>query len=297
MQEGSSSQCRRQKIRISSTRSAELDSTSAWSFLSLFGLFQWPEVLDDENGSFWNGIFVFPVSRVAEVAKAMEAIVDDQIYCTGGLIMVAAPPPARQPAIVVSARLIHAEGNTAQETVFKKLYDLQPLLAKGTSVQIENSADALQPLMASGDYKKLRLTGIDSYDPLMLPKIADVWLGLTEACPDARASTFSIQWESRPALRPAFDSANSMHEVRFWANNLTWCTEAESQQTVQSYLEQAIAITRKNQSVHQYVDFANSLREPESPVEQRYKGIERLEQLRKLKKKWDAHGTFGRELL
>lgn len=60
-----------------------------------------------------------------------------------------------------------------------------------------------------------------------------------------------------------------MHDVQLWANNLIWYTEAADSELVHYYLDRVIAITRKGQSPVEYVDFPNSLREPESPVARR----------------------------
>lgn len=254
-------------------------------------------VFGNDEGKFWNGRFVFPLERAQDVAEAMQYIGNDDTYCTGGLIMIAAPPPARKPAVVVIAKLIHPDSETLQETVFKHLYELKPIMAGGGLIRIENNGDALQPLMVSGDFKKLRLTGIHSYDPTMLSEIADLWKSLTTSCPDAATTMFSIQWESQPPIQATFDSANSMHNIRFWANNITWCTDAASMETVQAYLDKVIAVTRKTQKPEDYVDFTNSLRELESPINRRYRGEGRLEHLRMLKRMWDPEGVFGRELL
>lgn len=44
-----------------------------------------------------------------------------------------------------------------------------------------------------------------------------------------------------------------------------------------------------------FIAYANGSRE--DPIEHRYKGLERLEKLRSLKKKWDPLGVFTKELL
>lgn len=256
------------------------------------------EVFGNNEGKFWSGRFVFPIDRVKAVAEAMQHVVNDDNHCTGGLIMIAAPPPTFKPAVLVTAKLIHPESNTVQNELFAKLYDLEPLSAAGGLLAVENNADALQPLMAPGDYKKLRLTGIPAYGSTALPEIARLWQNLTTtSCPDAAKTMSSIQWESQFPVNSAFESANSLHDVRFWANNITWYSEPSSQEAVQRYLEDVIAVTRRGQKEEEYVDFTNSVRGPESPVERRYRGRERLERLRGLKQKWDPRGLFSKEFL
>ena len=254
------------------------------------------EVFGNNDGKFWSGRFVFPIDRVKAVAEAMQHTVNNGNYCAGGLIMLAAPPPAFKHAALVTAKLIHPESDIVQNDVFTRLYDLGPLNAAGGLLAIENNADALQPLMAPGGYKKLRLTGISKYDSTALPEIVRLWQDLTTTtCPDAAKTMSSIQWESQPPVRPAFESANSLHAVRFWANNTIWYSDPLSQKATQRYLEDVIAVTRKGLEEEEFVDFSNSVRGPESPVERRYGGRERLEKLRGLKAKWDPKGLFGGE--
>jgi hypothetical protein len=45
------------------------------------------EIFGNKEGTFWSGRFVFPLESAEEVASAMESIVNNQAYCTGGLVM------------------------------------------------------------------------------------------------------------------------------------------------------------------------------------------------------------------
>ena len=255
------------------------------------------EILGNQEGTLWSGIFVFPKERAQEVSEAIENVVNNSDYYTDGLLMIAALPPAFKPAAVVSTKLIGRNDDSLHLKAFKPLYNLNPMIFNENLVHIENNGDATQALCVPGDFKKLRLTGIHSYNPEHFPQLVKLWQDLTTSCPEATGSIFSIQWSSSPAQKPNFESANSMHSTRLWANNMIWCKDNAGAGTAQSYLERVIAVTRGDQKEHEYVDFANSLREPESPVERRYKGKDRLERLKTLKKKWDPEGRFGKELL
>ena len=255
------------------------------------------EVFGNGDGQYWSGRFSFPLERANEVAEAMDTVVNSGEHCAGGIMMVANAPPAMKPAIAVLAKLIGPNSENDQETAFKALYDLKPDMVGGGLLRIENTGDALQVLCAPGDFKKLRLTGMPTYDRVLLNEFVGVWKDLMSSCPDAFGSMFAIQWESQPPVRPKFESANSMHDIRLWANNLIWCKNENSVRTAQMYLEEAIRKTRMYSRRVDFVDFANSVREPESPLGNRYKGIDRLARLRKLKQKWDPNGVFGKELL
>jgi hypothetical protein len=253
------------------------------------------DVFGNSEGTFWSGRFVFPIERADEVSRAMESIVDNDGYCIGGLMMVAALPPTFKPGIAVMAKLIHPDSEAVQKEVFRPLYNLGPIVAAGDQIRIENNADALAPLMTPGGFKKLRLTGM-SYKPKHLVQLSQLWQDLGMECPDAQRTMFGILFESQSS-KPVIDSANGMHGLRFWANNLVWCSQQQNVPILERYLEKAQDIVRADQAEADFVDFTNSLRAPESPVERRYRGSARLQKLQELKRKWDTKGIFGNELL
>lgn len=254
------------------------------------------EALGNPRGTVWDGRFIFPIDRVKQVCEVMKDLVSNEKYAMNGIIMVGAPPPARKPSIAVLTRLIAKDPSTLQHEAFMPLYNLKPLVSGGGEVQIQNAADALDPLGASvGGYKKLVLTGLYSLQPDLFAEVVKIWQALTTKHPDALSTTFSFQWDSRLPKSPGFESANSMHGMRFWANNVTWCTDPASLQDVDQTLEKVIDVLRRSQSEDEYVDFANSLRS--GPVERRYHGEERLRKLRAVKREWDAKGVFSGHFL
>jgi hypothetical protein len=86
-------------------------------------------------------------------------------------------------------------------------------------------------------------------------------------------------------------------DIRFWTNNLIWCKGIEGLDVAERYSQKARDIARVGQQEDLIVDFANSLREPDSRIEHRYPGEDRLKKLQELKQHWDAEGVFSRELL
>ena len=168
------------------------------------------EIFGNKEGTFWSGRFAFPLERAREVGSALEDIVNNDAYCTGGLVMIAALPPTFKPILAVVAKLIHPESESLQETVFKPLYDLNPTMAVGGQLRIENNGDAQQILSAPGDYKKLRLTGMYSYDSNHIVSYAKLWQEIASEYPK-HASVLAIQWESCSTPQPTFKSANGMH--------------------------------------------------------------------------------------
>ncbi|KAI0893446.1 hypothetical protein F4806DRAFT_194633 [Annulohypoxylon nitens] len=192
--------------------------------------------LGNNQGVIWAGAFIFPLERAKEVALVMEKLMDDANYATAGLMMIQAPPPARNPAIVIAARYT---GNPDDaERAYKPLYDLKPLVARGGAVPIQNTSDG------------------------------------------------------RDAI--GFKSAMSLHDIRYWQNNLIWHTDPANRQKVDDFNDQSIAIMR-GPDRSEYADFQNGTRT--GPIELRYRGVGKLEKLRVLKKKWDPTGVFTKQLL
>ena len=115
-------------------------------------------VLGNADGVVWSGAFIFPIERASEVAATMSKLMDNESYSTGGLIMVASPPPAFQQVVMVSAKLL-GNPNHADEA-FKPLHDLNPMMKKGGAVPIQNLSDALEPVCAKGGFKRFSIIGV-----------------------------------------------------------------------------------------------------------------------------------------
>jgi len=77
-------------------------------------------------------------------------------------------------------------------------------------------------------------------------------------------------------------------------NNLIWHTDAKNRAAVDSFNEKCLAIMR-GPNIAEYIDFANGTRD--GPIEWRFRGKERLDKLRQLKKTWDEFGVFTRQFL
>ena len=144
----------------------------------------------------------------------MKPLMDDSRHATSGLIMTMAPPPARKPSIVISARYT---GDAADaETAYKPLYDLKPLIAKGSQVPIQNISDGREAIGAKGDFKRFGIVGLRRFDIESFLKTIEVWKELVADCPDAINTAFNFQWDSKPVKTPSFDSAMCLHDTRFY---------------------------------------------------------------------------------
>ncbi|KAL1866667.1 hypothetical protein Daus18300_006611 [Diaporthe australafricana] len=175
----------------------------------------WPMTeLGNDQGVIWSGRFVFPIDRAPEVAQAMKGIVEDDSKATAGLLMAICLPPARKPALVVAGRCTGNPDDTHAN--FGALYALNPLTANGGPVPIQNASDGREALEAKDGFKTFGTVGLRRFEVERFLATVDVWKRLMEECPDAINTTFNFQWDSRLPKQPNFESANSLHDIRYW---------------------------------------------------------------------------------
>lgn len=175
----------------------------------------WPlSAMGNNDGVIWTGRFIFPLDRAREVAEAMKQIVNDGSKATAGLVMAISPPPAQRPALVVAGRYV---GNPSDaEVAFGPLYGLNPLMVNGGPVPIQNVSDGREALEAKGGFKSFGTVGLRRFDIERFLETIEVYKRLVQECPDAINTTYNFQWDSRPPRQPDFESANSLHDIRFW---------------------------------------------------------------------------------
>lgn len=256
-------------------------------------VFTFDEALQNATGRVWAGRFIFPIDRAQEVAEVMRKIVSDADYKTSGLIMIAAPPPTLTPAIAVLPRLLGSNLDALEKVAFRELYALQPIVSGGAEIQIEDAANALDPLCRPGGYRKLSLTGLYDLNPDLFVRVVDEWKRMTVQHPATSSSYFAFQWDSRLPKASSFESANGLHKIGFWANNLTSSTASADQGPMDEHLRTVIGIWRENQSEEEFVDFTNSQR---GKIEYRYRG-DHFGKLKALKQEYDSKGVFSKEFV
>ncbi|KAI1288525.1 hypothetical protein F5Y03DRAFT_401742 [Xylaria venustula] len=227
--------------------------------------------LGNDQGVIWTGAFVFPLDRAPEVARS---------------------PPNRDPVLFIAARYT---GNPDHANIaYKALYDLTPAVATGGPVPIQNASDVRRPFESKGGFKKFGIVGLRRFDVDAFLGTIDIWKTLIAECPDAINTSFNFQWDSRPAKAPPFESAMSLHDIRFWQNNFIWHTDVQNRKRVDDLNDESIALMRGTDS-SEFADFQNGTRT--GPIVWRFRGPGKLEKLRALKRKWDPNGVFTRQLL
>ena len=251
--------------------------------------------LGNAAGEVWSGAFVFPQTRMGEVLSALEGILKNETATMNGSLVVGAAPPAFEPSIVVSPRLFGEDLEERAALVFKALHELGPLVARGGKIRIDHCADAVEPLNVHGDFKKLRLAGLSTFEKEHWAQVPAIWTDMAERCPDAKRTSFLCAWESKPVKKPAWDSATGIYNVQFWATNFLWYTKAEDGPVAEAASERVVDVVRSGRRVEECVDLANGHRK--GPVEYKYPGEGRRNRLRELKRKWDPDGVFTRVFL
>lgn len=171
-------------------------------------------LLGNDAGMIWIGSFVFLIERTEQVASVMKDLMDDNCYSTAGLMMVMAPPPDRKPALVISARYT---GNPDDaEKAYAPLYKLNPVVANGGPVPIQNTSDSRAAIGAKGDFKRFGVVGLHGFNVSSFLETVKLYKDLISECPDAINTAFNFQWWSALPRKPDFESAMSLHDIRYW---------------------------------------------------------------------------------
>ena len=170
--------------------------------------------LGNDKGVIWTGSFVFPLDRAKEALPVMKGLMEDSSHATAGRMMVVAPPPTRSPSLVISAR--HTGDPNNIEKAFKAVYDLNPTVANGAVVPIQNASDGREAVAAKGGFKEFGTVALHRFDQDAFLKVIDVWKEMIAECPDAINTGFSFQWDSRPPKKPDVEGAMSLHDIRYW---------------------------------------------------------------------------------
>jgi hypothetical protein len=160
------------------------------------------------------GSFGFLLARANEVTSVMQILMDDSNKATAGLLMVMAPPPTRDPILLIAARYTGDPDDA--KAAYKPLYDLQPIFTNGEARPIQNVSNGHEAYNAHSTFKRFGVVGLRRFDKERFLKTIDVWKQMIQECPDAADTSLNFQWDSRFSPTPPFDSANSLHDIRFW---------------------------------------------------------------------------------
>ena len=170
--------------------------------------------LGNDQGVLWIGTFIYPVERANEVCSAVKTVMNDERYNTSGSMIIASPPPAQTPSIIISVRLTGDPKNA--DKAFGIFEKLNPTVSEGQEVPLQNASDGRAAFEARGGLKHFSIAGLPSFEPGWFLELTSLYQEMVEECPDAKNSAFNFQWDSRSVPLPCFESAMSHHGIRFW---------------------------------------------------------------------------------
>ncbi len=276
--------------------------------LSIFGT---------QEGRHWIGNFLYPVERAAEVFEEVESLATTSKNRTAGLVMILAPPPHFTPMIAV---VPHYFGDPQEGLkVFQSLTSLGPSFFSENTPLVPNLSDHLDFACGKGGLRRFILAGLQEFKSVNCLKLMDVFRQLLDACPDATASGYFVEWYCLPPADIPKNSAFSHKKIHIWllvdhsldalpyrlsfengtdmfcSHCLSWCQQQESLEKVFEFEQRAIETMRLGTAPDTYVDLPHGTRT--GPIERRFRGRERLAKLQSLKKEFDPQGKFTREFL
>lgn len=239
------------------------------------------------------GTYVFLPQQVSDVCRVMRKIMMDSENISAGHFMIVAAPPHLRQAVMVAPQFFGSPEQAAK--AFQPLVDLGPLQQMQTTSNFETHSDHLDMMCAKGDFKRFTQTGLEGFRPDNFMKLIDIHDKLLSTCPGSERSSFTFEWHSPCQQRRELDTSFGNRGVDFWFNVITWYTDPAQHEEVARLDQASRAQMRSGTEEKDFIAYANGSRE--DPIEHRYKGLERLEKLRSLKKKWDPLGVFTKELL
>jgi hypothetical protein len=171
-------------------------------------------ILGTQDGSHLVGNFIYSPDRVEEVCKVLKPIMISHEYDMAGAIMVMAPPPAFQPALLVA---IHFLGDPEKApAVFQSLSNLRPMMMSASTPLFSEYRDVMDYACAKGDYKDFNLVGIPEFKAENFVKVVGLFEELVKTCPDAGASGYVFEWHTAVSKPENQVSAFAYQDVLLW---------------------------------------------------------------------------------
>jgi hypothetical protein len=249
-------------------------------------------ILGMDDGSVYTGTFIFDIPQVGEVTKLAHQFMNVKDHNSAVLAVVTLNPHLQKPCFLLMC--IYFGPAIEAEKFLEPFKALSPMMAMGSMVDYTKINDSIDPFTVKGDYKCFNLAGVPRFDPAPWQEIAESFVELTKTFPDMKMGGYGFEWTTGKQKEIELDSAWAHRDLQCWVENLSWYTDETSGEGVQKAAEEALAkATRhcKAEEIHHYQNFSRH-----DSLESRFGG-ERVEKLRRLKKKWDPKGVFTKQLL
>ncbi|XXG97967.1 hypothetical protein Hte_004283 [Hypoxylon texense] len=256
-------------------------------------------ILGTPGGTVWSARLVFDVSKAAEVAEAAIQIkqTTSRSYCLAGVLPA---PPTLDP--IIMAVIIHLGGKADGEEAFKPLLDLGPIAVLARDeVPFGRVNEAFQAFEGKGGLKKwlaVGLTSMKQFQPEDMTRLVEQRAKVAEKHPSAKTTGSVIEFTSYgpwDGVTAEKETAWSHRDIATWCHLLCWASDKEGLDYAHEVAQETKEHLRRQQDKDEYSIYGNFSRS--APVEERFKGRERLEKLRGLKLRWDPDGVFTKEFL
>ncbi|KAH8835021.1 hypothetical protein DL96DRAFT_1702026 [Flagelloscypha sp. PMI_526] len=251
--------------------------------------------LGTHDGTLWVGTLIFPVSKASEVMEVIPSIIAKSSVPAWTLAALASPPPGETRVIVFAYYFGPAED---AEVHYAPLKALEPLVFTGNMVSLRDIAKAQDAQCEKGAFHRhFGGAGVSKFKPELFSELIQHYEGLKQKFPGAAGSVFAFDCKTHVPTKTLNlpDSAYGHRDVKVWLNllfNYNDAALASDIRVVQNDIEEWAKSSNPEIPPATYQNFSR-----DAPVEHRYRGEERLNKLRMLKKIWDPSGIFTKEFL
>lgn len=103
------------------------------------------------------------------------------------------------------------------ENHFSPIKALNSVMAMGAMTQFSDVNDSADAFSVKGGFKRFALAGLPKLTAEPWPKVAQLFVDLVKACPDAKGSGYGFEFISGKTKKVEHESAWAYRDVRFWA--------------------------------------------------------------------------------
>jgi hypothetical protein len=256
-------------------------------------------ILGTPSGTVWSTTVLFDTSKATCVAKAVLKIKEtsERSYCLAGVM---GAPPNMDPVILVT--MVYLGSKTDGERVFEPLLSLGPeAVTFSSEPRYVDMNEAYSAFETKGGFKRWQAPGItrsEQFQPEDMAYLVEQHAKIAERYPSAKLTGFVLEFTSNGPFDKVLDdkeTAFSHRDVACWVHLLAWSADEEGFAYADKVAMEIMKHVRKRQPRAEYSVYQNFSRD--SPIQERYKGVERLRKLKDLKKRWDPEGIFTKQLL
>jgi len=254
-------------------------------------------ILGSDDGTVWSNTVIFPAERIGEVMNAFGLLINDPNPHAAGIVILTKDPMGSGATIVLC--VIFYVGSTEDATAhYFSLKAMEPLVWNEKRVPYGNSNDDFDPFCVKGGYKRFKLAGIPRVqnDPQIWEKEVKIFEALIDKSGDQAAhSGIACEWSGAGEAGRFEESAFGHRGVKCWIECLSWYMDEASTEAVNEWEAESVRLATTGFEQYEVETYQNFSRD--TTLESRFPGVERLDKLKALKRKWDPNGVFTKVFL